>query len=121
MMIRSQGGAPQDKATGHHSFGKKHREKVVGNKIFTGVFVLISVLAVVVAVIKFNPFGERDKKVIKQEAQVVYYTCGMHPEVKVSPKEYNRGNKLCPSCNMKLTSAGGKKKGACCPPKKDRK
>ncbi|MFH1854515.1 MAG: efflux RND transporter periplasmic adaptor subunit [Candidatus Omnitrophota bacterium] len=33
----------------------------------------------------------------------LYYTCGMHPSVKVSPEEYNKGNKNCPICNMNLT------------------
>ncbi|MBU4342706.1 MAG: efflux RND transporter periplasmic adaptor subunit [Candidatus Omnitrophica bacterium] len=32
-----------------------------------------------------------------------YYTCGMHPSVKVSVEEYNKGNKSCPICNMNLT------------------
>jgi len=34
---------------------------------------------------------------------IQYYTCGMHPSVKVSPEEYNKGNKNCPICNMNLT------------------
>lgn len=37
------------------------------------------------------------------EPQIQYYTCGMHPSVKVSVEEYNKGNKSCPICNMYLT------------------
>ncbi|MFH1479405.1 MAG: efflux RND transporter periplasmic adaptor subunit [Candidatus Omnitrophota bacterium] len=32
-----------------------------------------------------------------------YYTCGMHPSVKVSAEDYNKGSKSCPICNMYLT------------------
>ena len=34
---------------------------------------------------------------------ILYYTCGMHPSVKVSVEEYNKGKKSCPICNMYLT------------------
>ena len=35
--------------------------------------------------------------------EILYYTCGMHPSVRVSSEEYNKGNVNCPICNMKLT------------------
>ncbi len=38
-----------------------------------------------------------------EETSVSYYTCGMHPSVHVSPKEYEQGKKNCPICNMNLT------------------
>jgi len=42
-----------------------------------------------------------------QESQettaVQYYTCGMHPSVRVAPEEYNKGTTNCPICNMSLT------------------
>ncbi len=37
------------------------------------------------------------------EAKILYYTCGMHPSVRVSPQEYETGTKSCPICNMFLT------------------
>lgn len=37
------------------------------------------------------------------DSRISYYTCGMHPSVKVSEEEYNKGNKSCPICNMHLT------------------
>ncbi|NQU94658.1 MAG: efflux RND transporter periplasmic adaptor subunit [Candidatus Omnitrophica bacterium] len=33
---------------------------------------------------------------------IEYYTCGMHPSVRVSPEEYDKGSVNCPICNMKL-------------------
>ena len=35
--------------------------------------------------------------------EILYYTCGMHPSVRVSSEEFKKGNTLCPICNMKLT------------------
>ncbi|MFH1414021.1 MAG: efflux RND transporter periplasmic adaptor subunit [Candidatus Omnitrophota bacterium] len=40
---------------------------------------------------------------IEEESSIDYYTCGMHPDVKVSPAEYRKGSVNCPICNMKLT------------------
>lgn len=41
---------------------------------------------------------------VKAEGQqdVLYWTCGMHPSVRVSPNEYSRGRTKCPICNMDL-------------------
>lgn len=39
----------------------------------------------------------------KEEAiNIDYYTCGMHPSVKILPRNYNE-EVMCPICNMKLT------------------
>jgi Cu(I)/Ag(I) efflux system membrane fusion protein len=44
--------------------------------------------------------------------EILHYTCGMHPSVKVTPEEYNKGTTSCPICNMNLTPvyAEGKSK-----------
>ena len=39
---------------------------------------------------------------VATEKEVLYYTCGMHPSVRVSPEDYEKGNKNCPICNMGL-------------------
>lgn len=44
------------------------------------------------------------------DENINYYTCGMHPSVKVSPEEYDKGNKSCPICNMNLTPVYKEKK-----------
>lgn len=41
------------------------------------------------------------RQATSDERQIEYYTCGMHPSVKVLPEEYNEDT-LCPICNMKL-------------------
>ena len=39
----------------------------------------------------------------RQERRILYYTCGMHPSVKVSPQGFEEGNNKCPICFMDLT------------------
>jgi RND family efflux transporter MFP subunit len=34
--------------------------------------------------------------------EILYYTCGMHPSVRVKPEDYEAGNNKCPICNMDL-------------------
>jgi Cu(I)/Ag(I) efflux system membrane fusion protein len=36
------------------------------------------------------------------EKEILYYTCGMHPSVRVTPEDYEKGNNKCPICNMDL-------------------
>jgi multidrug efflux pump subunit AcrA (membrane-fusion protein) len=36
------------------------------------------------------------------EKEILYYTCGMHPTVRVKPEDYEAGNNKCPICNMNL-------------------
>lgn len=36
------------------------------------------------------------------QQKILYYTCGMHPSVRVTPEDYKKGNKNCPICNMDL-------------------
>jgi RND family efflux transporter MFP subunit len=36
------------------------------------------------------------------EKDILYYTCGMHPSVRVSPEDYEKGNTSCPICHMDL-------------------
>lgn len=36
------------------------------------------------------------------EREILYYTCGMHPSVRVKPEDYEKGNNKCPICNMDL-------------------
>jgi Cu(I)/Ag(I) efflux system membrane fusion protein len=36
------------------------------------------------------------------EREILHYTCGMHPSVRVKPEDYEAGNNKCPICNMDL-------------------
>ncbi len=64
-------------------------------KIFIVLFIGFLIL---IGCTQGKPNGTRDTN-----DGVRYYTCGMHPSVKVSVEEYNKGNKSCPICNMNLT------------------
>ena len=57
-------------------------------------------------VILFSSCGKQEREAIHRQddlPEVSFYTCGMHPGVKVSPEEYRKGKINCPICNMKLT------------------
>lgn len=69
---------------------------------------LFVILIVVVILIVGFVFVKNNKargvsSATSEQSQIDYYTCGMHPSVRVSPQEYNKGNVNCPICNMKLT------------------
>ena len=70
------------------------------------VFVVALILVIFVAAFMLTSCS-RDKHDESQgasdDSRIAYYTCGMHPSVKVSEEEYNKGNKSCPICNMNLT------------------
>jgi len=53
-----------------------------------------------------NPATQELKNPRTQE-QILYYTCSMHPSVKVSPEEYKKGTTNCPICSMPLISVKG--------------
>ena len=59
-----------------------------------------NILAVLLVMLLISGFMVTDT--LKAQEDVDYYTCGMHPSVRVSPEEYDKGSELCPICNMKL-------------------
>jgi len=62
-------------------------------------------LALGVAFISCRKAEEKVEAAVQQkesEKEILYYTCGMHPSVRVSPEDYEKGNKNCPICNMEL-------------------
>ncbi|MFQ5905972.1 MAG: efflux RND transporter periplasmic adaptor subunit, partial [bacterium] len=43
----------------------------------------------------------------KEEGEnILYWTCGMHPSVRVPPEQYEKGQTKCPICNMDLVPVG---------------
>ena len=40
----------------------------------------------------------------KEGEEILYWTCGMHPSVRVTPEQYEKGQTKCPICNMDLVS-----------------
>jgi len=71
-----------------------------------GIGILILVASVfLVSCKKSEEKTEEVKMIAQQEApekEILYYTCGMHPSVRVSPEDYEKGNTNCPICNMGL-------------------
>lgn len=75
-------------------------------------FLLIGMGIIAVAVILIlGPFRKDEEEVPQthvvaqketSEREILYYTCGMHPSVRISPEDYEKGNKNCPLCNMGL-------------------
>ncbi|MFH1552374.1 MAG: efflux RND transporter periplasmic adaptor subunit [Candidatus Omnitrophota bacterium] len=66
---------------------------------------LISILMVVtISLFVVSCSGKAPSDQGNEENETIqYYTCGMHPSVKVSPAEYNKGTTSCSICNMNLT------------------
>jgi len=69
--------------------------------------ILIAIILVGVFVIFFsrntNKHSAHQMQAMSDLPEVLRYTCGMHPDVNVSPEEYKKGKTNCPICNMKLT------------------
>ena len=43
---------------------------------------------------------------------IEYWTCGMHPSVKVSPDQYDKGSTTCPICSMNLVPVQSRSEAA---------
>jgi hypothetical protein len=67
--------------------------------------IVIIIIAVVAGAVLFSLFGKNNiqNELRIPDADISHYTCGMHPNVKVSPEEYEKGKVNCPVCNMNLT------------------
>ena len=70
--------------------------------ILIGLFILAAVIFSLASCSK-KEAGSPQVSEVSPEKEILYYTCGMHPSVRVTPEEYNKGNVNCPICNMKLT------------------
>ena len=66
----------------------------------------LKLIAIVALLMPIASCGKKDTshegRISQEKGGVAYYTCGMHPGVRVSPEEYNKGNVNCPICNMSL-------------------
>ncbi|MFQ5952271.1 MAG: efflux RND transporter periplasmic adaptor subunit [Candidatus Omnitrophota bacterium] len=81
------------------------------NIVLIGVIVIGMIVIAGIASNLINRGKVRPEAGIREEAaQIDYYTCGMHPSVRVSPAEYKKGKTNCPICNMKLTPVYKEKK-----------
>jgi Cu(I)/Ag(I) efflux system membrane fusion protein len=64
---------------------------------------LIAILISLIFLVSCGEKGLHKNHISSEESRIEYYTCGMHPGVRVSPGEYEKGKVNCPICNMKLT------------------
>ena len=77
-------------------------------KIILVIIVIILSVGGILAFIYLNkPMGHQagSRQVIVEAAPergILYYTCGMHPSVNVSPQDYDKGSTKCPICQMDL-------------------
>jgi len=85
-----------------------------------GIGILILVASVFLVSCKKSEEKAGEVQIIAQkeapEKEILFYTCGMHPSVRVSPEDYEKGNTNCPICNMGLVpiykeEAGGMEMG----------
>jgi len=59
----------------------------------------------------FYGCGQKEKSPTGVSEEIAYWTCAMHPSVRVSPQEYNSGRKNCPICGMDLIPVKKSEKG----------
>jgi Cu(I)/Ag(I) efflux system membrane fusion protein len=76
-----------------------------------------SIIIVIMVTVGHGPvpqihiYAQTDKgSVEKEEGEISYWTCGMHPSVRVTDAEYKKGKTNCPICNMPLIPAYGEEK-----------
>lgn len=76
--------------------------------------IAIILAAAAIAALSLYLVFKGPKEAVHPEAggrHVEYYTCGMHPSVRVSPEEYAKGTVNCPICGMKLVPVFKKEEG----------
>ena len=69
--------------------------------ILIGLIILAVVISSLVSCSKKGTTESSQVSKLATEKEILHYTCGMHPSVKIAPKDYNE-DVLCPICNMKL-------------------
>lgn len=79
-------------------------------------FILPSIVILILSGLLFTGCSKKKTNYHPKEAEklrsvekneVLYYTCGMHPSVKVTPEEYDKGQTKCPLCNMDIVPVTG--------------
>jgi RND family efflux transporter MFP subunit len=69
--------------------------------------ILIGIVLLISGGILFSPGCKQQEETLAEtqvplERAILYYTCGMHLSVNVSPEDYAAGNNKCPICKMDL-------------------
>ncbi|MFQ6082056.1 MAG: efflux RND transporter periplasmic adaptor subunit [Candidatus Aminicenantia bacterium] len=72
-------------------------------KIFSIIGLIFLVIIIFFSCKKGEPVSDTSApQKVEKEKKILYWTCGMHPSVRVSPEDYEKGNTKCPICNMDL-------------------
>ncbi len=76
-------------------------------KIRLSIAIVTIKMAALVFIVGLGGCGNRQAADIgaKEAAVKSYWTCGMHPSVRVTDEEYQKGKKNCPICGMNLIPA----------------
>lgn len=67
--------------------------------------IILGILVVLIAgtfFILLRSGTDDERRATSDASSISYYTCGMHPSVRIPPEEYT-DDTMCPICNMKLT------------------
>jgi Cu(I)/Ag(I) efflux system membrane fusion protein len=80
---------------------KNYKRYFLSGALFIVILIAITVVLLAVRGGKKSN-GRAQETAVSEGQQILYYTCGMHPGVRVSPEEYKKGSVNCPICNMKL-------------------
>jgi RND family efflux transporter MFP subunit len=74
--------------------------------VLVGIGILMLLVMSFTAACKKDEMATEEMQKVAQskpgEREILYYTCGMHPTVRVSPEDYEKGNTSCPICHMDL-------------------
>jgi membrane fusion protein, copper/silver efflux system len=71
-------------------------------------WIVLGVVILAIVIFSLTSCGKREPQEghatkTSMDNQILYYTCGMHPSVRVAPEQYKSGTTTCPICNMNLT------------------
>lgn len=68
--------------------------------VFLFACVILLILGISLFVVSMN--RKEGAKKMSEKEDISYYTCGMHPQIRVNPREFIKGYKKCPICHMDL-------------------
>jgi membrane fusion protein, copper/silver efflux system len=66
--------------------------------------IILVILIIYAGVGAYNQYfsHQHDLTAVSEEGNILYWTCSMHPDVKILPKDFENGSNSCPICHMDL-------------------
>lgn len=65
-------------------------------------YINVMVIFIMASILMVSGCSKEKTTADDEKGRILYYTDAMHPDVKVSPEEYEKGTTQCPICNMDL-------------------